>query len=412
VKFIFATTEYNKIPETILSRCQQYDFRLVGTREIAQHLRDVATRDKITVSDLALEAIARAAEGSVRDSLSLFDQVLSFSGSEVKDQDLQALLGLVDRELLFAVSEAVLAGDSLRLLDTVERLSQYGADYRHFARELQSHFREILVVRLAPEKSSLLSGVGAEAAQRLKPLAEAYSEEDVVRVLDVLVRAEGDLRWAQDPRVTLELALLKLVQLRRLVPFAELVAKVERLGAGGALPAPRPALPRPASVEPAPAPPARAAMPAASVVPPKAAAPAPAPATSSTAAPAPSAADDSGIVASMAARARPSLAPALRSASGSVVGDELVLEIGTDFRAFALGHLDDLEALARQAAGRKLKVRIAEGGAASAAPAAGVRPAPAADGRSGLREKAEREPAVQEALDLFGGRVVDVRESK
>ena len=113
VKFIFATTEYHKIPDTILSRCQQYDFRMIPARELHTHLREVADGEKIEVSDEALARIARAAEGSARDALSLFDQVLSFSGQTVRDEDISALLGLVDRELLLAASRAVADGDTL-----------------------------------------------------------------------------------------------------------------------------------------------------------------------------------------------------------------------------------------------------------------------------------------------------------
>ena len=145
VKFIFATTEYHKIPDTILSRCQQYDFRLIPAAELQAHLRRVAQGEGVRVSDEALARIARAAEGSARDALSLFDQVLSFSAEEVKDEDIQALLGLIDRELLLAASRAVAEGDSRALLELVERLSDYGADPRNFARELLLHFREILL---------------------------------------------------------------------------------------------------------------------------------------------------------------------------------------------------------------------------------------------------------------------------
>jgi len=404
VKFVFATTEYHKIPETILSRCQQYDFRMVSTREIAEHLRAVAGKDAITVSDASLEAIARTAEGSVRDALSLFDQVLSFSGSEVNDADLQALLGLVDRELLFAASEAVLAGDSLRLLEVVDRLSDYGADWRNFARELMLHFREILLMKVAPENSPLVAAIGPDAARRLAPLATAYSEEDLVRVFDVLTRAEGDLRWAQDPRITLELALLKLVQLRRLVPFAELVARVERLLSG----APGAAV---AAARPAPALPARAAPRAvdpraAPAEPPPLARPSAAESGVSSAA---AAGDAATILQQMAGAARPSLAPALRGASGRLDGDELQLDVPADFHAFAVGHVDELEALAKAAAGRRLKV-IVSGAAGN--PASATAPPPAEDAQKRLRDRVEREPAVQEALDLFGGRVVDVRETK
>jgi DNA polymerase-3 subunit gamma/tau len=123
VKFVFATTEYHKLPDTILSRCQQYDFRMIPARELVAHLRQVAGREGIGVSDAGLGRIARAAEGSVRDALSLFDQVLAFSGGEVRDEDLQALLGIIDRELLLAASEGVLRGDSAALIELVERLS-------------------------------------------------------------------------------------------------------------------------------------------------------------------------------------------------------------------------------------------------------------------------------------------------
>ena len=169
VKFIFATTEYHKIPDTILSRCQQYDFRMIPAKELLAHLREVADGEKIQVSDESLARIARAAEGSARDALSLFDQVLSFSGNEVKDEDLAALLGLVDRELLLAASQAVVEGNSLALLDLVERLSDYGADYKNFARELLLHFREILLLKLAPIRAASWPGSCPRSARACGP---------------------------------------------------------------------------------------------------------------------------------------------------------------------------------------------------------------------------------------------------
>jgi DNA polymerase III subunit gamma/tau len=162
VKFIFATTEPHKLPDTILSRCQQHDFRLIPARVLQSHLRMVSEAEKIRVSDESLARIARAAEGSARDALSLFDQVLSFSGSEVRDEDVAPLLGVVDRELLLAASRGVLEQDSLALLDLVEKLSEYGADSRNFVRELILHFREILLVKLAPDSSVLLDPIVPE----------------------------------------------------------------------------------------------------------------------------------------------------------------------------------------------------------------------------------------------------------
>jgi DNA polymerase-3 subunit gamma/tau len=406
VKFIFATTEYHKLPDTILSRCQQYDFRMISAREIQSHLRTVADGEGIKVSDDALARIARAAEGSARDALSLFDQVLSFSGNEVRDEDISVLLGLIDRELLLAASRAAAAGDSLALLELVERLSEYGADYRNFNRELLLHFREILLLKLAPGESALLGQIVPEERERLRPLTAEFSEEDLLRIFDVLIKVEQDLRWAQDPRVTLELALLKIVQMRRLVPWSDLVARVESLAGGAPMPQrSAPAVNRATAPVPPPTAPAVAAP---AVAAPAVAAPAPAP---SAPPPGPSAPAAGGLLGGMLAlvQARPSLAQPLRGATLSEEGDTVVLHVPPDFLAMARMHADEYKDLARKASGRALSVRIEPGQAAAAA---GEAAPPAADTRERLHEEAARQPAVKEMLDLFGGRIVDVREAK
>jgi DNA polymerase-3 subunit gamma/tau len=416
VKFIFATTEYHKIPETILSRCQQYDFRMIPARELQGHLRTVASREKIRVSDAALAQVARAAEGSVRDALSLFDQVLAFTGNEVKDEDVAGLLGLVDRELLLRASAAIVEGSSLVVLELVESLADYGADYRNFARELLLHLREVLLVRLSKEGSPLLAAILPEEREQLRERAEALSEEDLLRALDVLSRAEGELRSSPDPRVALEIALLKLVQLRRLLPFTELVARVERL-AGGASAPPRsragsgsPTLfdARGASDPHPPAPRERSDARRSPTAPVRDAAPL---AATPPAAPDPS--DPAAVV--LAAmmdlcQARPSLAQPLRGARPRLDGPALVLQVPPDFAGFASLHAEEYRDLATKAAGRPLVVTIETGVAAGEEAVAESSPDEVR--RQRLRQEAEREPAVQEALDLFDGRVVDVREAK
>jgi len=407
VKFIFATTEYHKIPETILSRCQQYDFRMIPARELQAHLRHVADEEKIRVSDAALALVARAAEGSVRDSLSLFDQVLAFTGDDVPDADVAGLLGLVDRELLHRASKAVVDGDSLAMLDLVESLADYGADYRNFVRELLLHLREILLVKLAPPQSPLLHAVLPEELDRLGALAAALSEEDLLRGLDVLTEAESELRNAPDPRVALDLVLLKLVQLRRLLPFAELVARVERLSGGapvGAPPPPRILAPRAPAVfdGSAAAPRPAAPHPAARPEEPPLAAPPPRPRR-----------PEDALLATMTGlcQGRPSLAAPLRVAGARLEGDKLFVEVPADFLEFGRMHADEYRDLARKAAGRNLHVEIAAAEAALAElPAAAA--SPEEERRQKLRGEVEKEPAVQEALDLFDGRVVDVREAK
>ena len=396
VKFIFATTEYHKIPDTILSRCQQYEFRLIPARELLDHLRQVAEGEKIQVSDEALSRIARAAEGSARDALSLFDQVLAFSGLTVKDEDVTALLGLIDRQLLFRASQAVADGDSRGVIELAEALAEYGADYRNFNRELLLHFRDLLLARLSRDGASLLAQVLPEEREKLMALGAAFSEEDLLRAIDVLTKAETDLRWAQDPRVTLELALLKMVQMRRLMPFAELVARVERLGAGAlpARPAPPVNVPVPVPESPRPqAPSAQAATPA----PPKppAAPPEPPPTSSS---------DPEVILAGMLARCRPTLAQPLRAAQVKQDGEALVLEVPPDLVQYATLHADEYRDLAKTASGRPWKLRIETG--------APVREDAAEAERRTLMDEALKEPAVREAVDLFGGKVVQVRPGK
>ena len=416
VKFVFATTEYHKIPETILSRCQQFDFRMIPARELQQHLRHVADAEKIRVSDAALGLVARAAEGSVRDALSLFDQVLAFSGDEVKDEDVGGLLGLIDRELLHRASRAIVEGSSLAMLELVESLADYGADYRNFLRELLLHLREILLVKLAPADSALVAGVLPEELERLRALAEALSEEELLRGLHLLTEAETEFRNVTDPRVALDLVLLKLVQMRRLVPFAELVARVERMLGGAPLPggpaappAPR-ALPESQPASPAPAAAIRAAAP---LPPARPASPPPAepPREEPPARAAAAAGSAEALLQAMLelCQTRPTLAATLRSASVRFQGDTLVLELPPDFALLASAHADDYKTLASKAAGRNVPLQFASVAAPAETPAAASAEVVK---KQRLREEAEKEQAVQEALDLFDGRVVDVREAK
>ncbi|MBN2370909.1 MAG: DNA polymerase III subunit gamma/tau [Vicinamibacteria bacterium] len=392
VKFIFATTEYHKIPDTILSRCQQYDFRMIPARELADHLRRVAQGEEVRISDEAVGRIARAAEGSVRDALSLFDQVLSFSGDTVRDEDIQALLGLIDRDLLLAASRAIAESDSVALLELVERLSEYGADYRNFARELLLHFREILLGKMAPANSALLVAILPDELQSLKSLAESFSEEDLLRFFDVLVKVEADLRWAQDPRVTLEIALLKMSQMRRLLPFAELVARVERLP-GGETAAPDGA----ERVASAPK--------EQTVSRPRTARRESPPRSQSGEPVDPAVAEPAGILGEMMALAkrRPSLLQPLRAARASIDGSTLTLAVQEDFLAFTETHIEEYRDLARRAGGQTLAVKVEHANREEKQESAEE------SERRGLLERAQSDPAVQQALDLFGGRIVDVR---
>ena len=411
VKFIFATTESHKIPATILSRCQRYDFKMIATRELARHLRSVADQERIQVSDQALALVARAAEGSVRDALSLFDQVLAFTGDAVKDEEVAGLLGLVDRELLRRATRAIVDGSSLAMLELVESLADYGADYRNFVRELLLHLREVLLVKLAPPGSPLLSQILPEEVQELQAVADALSEEDLLRGLDLLTRAEGELRNVTDPRVALDLVLLKLVQLRRLVPFVEVVARVERF-LGGAAPAPSGAVASPRALPE----PRRSAAPApardvAAVPLPARPLAAEGPAAQAEPRAVPPAGSASAVLAAMLdqCQGRPSLAAPLRAATARKDRDTLVLELPPDFLTFAKEHTEDYQALARKAAGQGAHApdrgRVGAGGARVGGALA--RDSEAAEAARGSGEGARRAGGARPLRRAGGGRQGD-----
>jgi len=239
VKFIFATTEYHKIPDTILSRCQQFELRTLTSREIAAQLQRIAEAESIAISSPALGQVARAAEGSLRDALSSLDQVVAALGTTVSDQDLAEVLGLIDRRLLARSARAVVERRTAEVFAIVDQLVRGGRDLQRFARGLMHYFRDILVCRVAPGSPELVELAGdSEELAELRELAGRCSDEDLVRFFDLLAQTEGSLRWAPEPRFHLEVALVKLTQLRQLASFEELLARLEGLPGGGGAPSP------------------------------------------------------------------------------------------------------------------------------------------------------------------------------
>lgn len=434
VKFILATTEMKKLPETILSRCQIHAFRLIPARDLATHLRSIASSEKIEVSDSALLRIARAAEGSVRDALSLFDQVYAFTGTKIQDEDVAKLLGLIDRELLREATRAVFENDSAGVLRVIENLASYGADYEVFSHELLLYWRDLLVLKISPESDGvdLLPEDRAAAAQ----FVASIPEEDLLRLVDSLSRAELDFRKAidPDPRLSLEMALLKAAQLRRLVSFADLVTRVEQfLGESPRIIQTTAApLERPRSLPPAQAPQSRLTAPA---EPPAAPAPPPPAARVEPPAPVERAHDPrSAIDRLREATSGRMLQAALSSASASVQDDAIHLSIDEAQMAFLESERETLAGNAQKAFGRKLRVVLKAFGndevddtkparprparpAVEAAPApppptaSAATPAASAKGpnKAALKSRAMADPAVERTLDLFGGILLDVK---
>jgi DNA polymerase-3 subunit gamma/tau len=229
VLFIMATTELHKIPDTILSRSQVFEFRAFPTRVIADHLKRMVKEENIEVPDAALALIARAAEGSMRDAQSALDQVMAFAGQTITVDDVATVLGLVGRDLLFEVIESVIAEDGPRAFAATDRAVESGHDLRLIIRELTKVVRDMMMVAVDPARAG--EGDLAEGEiERLTALAKQFSREDLMRAFDLLARAEQDIRTASHPRYHIEMLLLRWMHLRKLVPLMELLEG----GSGGA----------------------------------------------------------------------------------------------------------------------------------------------------------------------------------
>ena len=231
VLFIMATTELHKIPDTILSRSQVFEFRAFPTKVIADHLQRMVKEEGIDVPDAALALIARAAEGSMRDAQSALDQVMAFAGQTITVDDVATVLGLVGRDLLFDLIEAVIAEDGPRAFALADRAVEAGHDLKLIIRELTKLVRDMMMVVVDPARAG--EGDLAEGEiERLTVLAKQFSREDLMRAFDILAKAEQDVRTASHPRYYVEMLLLRWMHLRKLVPLMELLD-----GGGGSAPA-------------------------------------------------------------------------------------------------------------------------------------------------------------------------------
>ncbi|MCA1815541.1 MAG: DNA polymerase III subunit gamma/tau [Acidobacteria bacterium] len=228
VVFIMATTEAHKIPDTILSRSQQFEFRTIPAQKIYERLRLIADAEKIKVADDALREIARAGEGSMRDAQSAFDQVISFSEGEIETADVEAALGIAGEELRARVMRAVAAADTKDALAVVDDLVARGHDLRNFCRDMLARVRDLLVVKVAGEQSELSDATEAERAGLARESRE-FSESDLVRFFHSLTETEQRLREGAHPRYQLEIGLVKLIEMRRLAPVSQIIERLNAL---------------------------------------------------------------------------------------------------------------------------------------------------------------------------------------
>jgi DNA polymerase-3 subunit gamma/tau len=228
VVFIMATTESHKLPDTILSRCQQFEFRTIATAKIAERLRLIANAEKVVIADDALKEIARAGEGSMRDAQSAFDQVISFSGPEIKAADVEAALGIAGAEMLARIVRGISENNPAQALAVVDDLVMRGHDLRNFCRDLLAHLRDLMVAKVSGDASELLESSATDRKELVRQAAD-FNESDLVRFFHSLTETETNLRTAAHPRYQLEVGLVKLMEMRRLQGLDQLIERIAAL---------------------------------------------------------------------------------------------------------------------------------------------------------------------------------------
>lgn len=221
--FVLATTEPHKLPPTIQSRCQHFAFRFLDYAEIFEQLSRVAGAEKIQADEGALSALAQAAEGSLRDALSLLDQVIAACGDKLDEAHVRRLMGVVPLRVLKEMVQAIHAGNAARALEQVSELATEGYELGHFCGEFTRFIRDLMVAKSCGASSPLLQIPQGERPT-LAELSALFSEEDLTRFFQILLRTEGELRYSLQPRFHLELGLMKLVHARRLMPLESLLA--------------------------------------------------------------------------------------------------------------------------------------------------------------------------------------------
>ena len=245
VKFIFATTEGDKVLPTIISRCQRFDLRRIQTPLIVERLRQICTAERITIDDDALLAVARGAEGGMRDALSALDQLVSFKGGALTEDDVLAVFGLVSRKSLENLASAVLKGDMGEILKLVDLFDSAGKDMRRLTVELMEHFRNLLIYQYVGENMATLDAT-PEQIRTLAAQAALADSSRVLQIADQLAEMEGRLRYALSVRTLIEMTLVRCARIARTASLDDVLRRLNALrtaeppAAAAPPPAPKP----------------------------------------------------------------------------------------------------------------------------------------------------------------------------
>jgi len=258
VKFMFATTEPEKVLPTILSRCQRFDLRRIPEALIVKHLGEIAKKEGVQIEQTALQAIARGAEGGMRDAESALDQLISFCGEKILESDVLSMFGLAAQGQIIAITDAILNGDAQVVLRELEELAKHGKDLARLLADLLGHFRNLLVYQVSGGNTDLLDLSEAEAAA-VASQTKRITTDAITRVMEVLTDAEGRLREAASKKIFIEVALLRAIEARNAVSIDAVLKQLNALRSGQPAPlkpAPEgrtPSSPKPAPSSPAPA---------------------------------------------------------------------------------------------------------------------------------------------------------------
>jgi len=411
VVFIMATTDAHKVPETISSRCQIFEFRTIATAKIAERLRLIADAEKVSISDEALREIARAGDGSMRDAQSAFDQVISFAGKKIATEDVEKALGLAGADVLARVMCGIAENNPAEALAIVDDIVMRGHNLRNFCREVLAHLRDLLVVKVSADPR-ILDSASTQAAA-LKQQAEQFSESDLVRFFHSLAETESTLKDAANPRYQVEVGLVKLMEMRRLAPLGDLVERIAALESAmrtGKAPAQKstqrtgtatPSINRPSpSASSAPVEPVTAVE-SASAVP---------PAATMTGS---SFCDD--VKAKLKQKRRPLLIAALDGAlRAELEGEDFVVEFTTENKHYrdTLARADNAKALREACAdssGREVGIRYIIKSEDEATTSTNVT-SDAREAKQKARRAAAADPTVQQVQRTFGAEIVDVKQ--
>jgi DNA polymerase-3 subunit gamma/tau len=417
VVFMMATTELEKVPATIQSRSQVFELKTIGVKQIADQLRKIADAESIRIDDAALMLIARAGDGSMRDAQSAFDQVIAFAGESIGPDDVTAVLGLVRRDVLFDIADAVAREDGAAAFELAGHAVESGYDLRLVVRELARMTRDLLVIGVDATRVNDPEIAADGERDRLQALASKFSAEDLMRAFDVLTKAEYEIRGSAHPRFHLEMALLRWIHLRRLVPLTDLIQDLDK-GASPKLSTPRgspaggpraPDAGRPTLSTAATVKAVEARRESAPPSPPVPAAPGAEPA------------------AIAGGDLKDAFLNEVRKAKkffyGTVIAQAHRIDVQPDRIVFAFApqhralrvQLDQtrpwLDTVASHLAGRKMAVVSVDAPADPPPPAAGTPSAPERPGRAAeLRQQVMADSGVQAMLDVFGGEIKEIEE--